>query len=291
MSFNGVTTALITPFGYGGIDLKGLKDLVNRQIEEGVHGLLVCGTTGETPTLDDMEYDLVVRTVIEETRGRVPVMVGTGTNNSISTVERTRHAKDLGADAALVVTPYYNKPQQRGLVAHFKLVAQASNIPIFLYNVPSRTGVSLAPATTLELAQVPGIVGVKEASGSVDVVREIASACGPDFTVLSGDDGLALSFFATGAKGVISVASNVACAKMVAMWKAWDDGRLSDAMEIDRSLAPLYRAMFIESNPAPVKAAAEMIGICSSSVRPPLAQASDDTREKVRSALTFAGLL
>lgn len=291
MGFEGILTALITPFDGDQLDLDALRRLVTRQIDEGVHGLVACGTTGETPTLTDAEFDQVVATTVEVAAGRVPVLAGTGGNDTRRTIARTRRARELGADAALVVTPYYNKPQQEGLFLHFQAVARDGGLPVMLYNVPGRTGVSLAPTTTARLATLAGIVAVKEASGSIAAVRDIVAATPADFGVLSGDDGMALASWAVGARGVVTVAGNVACRPMVAMWKAWRAGRVQEAAAIDRRLAPLYAALFVETSPAPVKAAAAMLGICGHDVRLPLVAASASTREAVRAALAAADLL
>ncbi len=291
MGFEGILTALITPFDGDQLDLGALRRLVTRQIDEGVHGLVACGTTGETPTLTDAEFDQVVAATVEIAAGRVPVLAGTGGSDTRRTIERTRRARELGADAALVVTPYYNKPQQEGLFLHFQAVALHGGLPVMLYNVPGRTGVSLAPTTTARLASLAGIVAVKEASGSIAAVRDIVAATPADFGVLSGDDGMALASWAVGARGVVTVAGNVACRPMVAMWEAWRAGRVQEAAAIDRRLAPLYAALFVETSPAPVKAAAAMLGICGQDVRLPLVAASASTREAVRAALAAADLL
>jgi 4-hydroxy-tetrahydrodipicolinate synthase len=291
MTLQGIVTALITPFDGPDIDEAALRALVRSQVDAGVHGLVACGTTAETPALSDQENERVARAVVEEVAGRIPVIVGTGTNNLDETVRRTRRARDLGADAALVVTPYYSRPQQEGLAAYFTAVASDGGLPLVLYNVPGRTGVNLLPETALRLTAVPGIVGVKEASGSVAQARDIVAGSRGSFTVLSGDDGLFLPSLAVGCRGVISVASNVAPRPMVALWDAWQSGRIADAAAIDRSLSPLYRALFLESSPAPAKAAAAMLGICADAVRLPLAPASQATRQALRSALVSAGVL
>lgn len=290
MDLHGVITALITPFEGDHVDEEALKRLVASQIEAGVHGLVACGTTGETPTLSGDEYARVVRLVVECAGGHVPVLAGTGTNCTRTTIERTRLAKDLGADAALVVAPYYNKPQQSGLVAHYEAVAREGGLPVVVYNVPGRTGVNITPETIHTLSRIPGVIAVKEASGSTDPVREIVRQAPEGFSVLSGDDGLALASFALGARGVVSVASNVAPRPMVALFEAWSAGRVAEAQCIDRSLAPLYKALFVEPNPVPCKAAAAMMGLCRDSVRLPLVAASDATRRVLREALAHAGL-
>lgn len=291
MKLEGVVTALITPFRNGEVDLAALAALVRAQVEAGVHGLVACGTTGESPALDEDEYASVIRTVVGAAAGRVPVLAGTGTNSTTSTVRRTRAARDLGADAALVVTPYYNRPQQEGLIAHFSRVAEEGGLPIILYDVPSRTGVSLAVDTTIRLSRVRGIAGIKDATGNLPAARQVISGAAPGFVLLSGDDGLTLPLLALGGRGVVSVASNVAPGPMVAMWDAWQRGDSEEAARLDRRLAPLYAALFVESNPAPVKAAAELLRISTSEVRPPLVPASSRTREVVETALRVAGVL
>jgi 4-hydroxy-tetrahydrodipicolinate synthase len=290
-SLEGVLTALVTPFNAKGVDEAALRGLVRRQIDEGIHGLVACGTTGETPTLSDDEYDQVVGIVVEEAAGRVPVLAGTGSNDTGRTILTTLRAKGLGVDGALVVTPYYNKPQQAGLEAHFQAVAREGGLPVVLYNVPGRTGVNLLPSTIVALSRVPGIVGVKDASGTPVAVRDIVAGVPRGFSVLSGDDALALPSWAVGGCGVISVAGNVACRDLSKMWNSWKAGRPSEAAAIDQRLAPLYSALFLESNPAPVKAAAEMLDICAATVRPPLVDAGESTRAAVRAALSHAGLL
>ena len=290
MDLQGVFTALITPFDGEGLDLPALRRLVAGQVEAGVHGLVAAGTTGESPTLSEAEFEAVVRACVEVAAGRVPVLAGTGGYDTPRTVARTRVAAGAGADAALVVTPYYNRPQQAGLFAHFERVAADGGLPVVLYNVPGRTGVNLLPETAVRLASVPGVVGIKEASGTTTQVRDIVAGAGAGFAVLSGDDGIFLPSLAVGACGVVSVASNLAPRRMVALWDAWRSGRAADAAAIDRSLAPLYSALFVEASPAPAKAAAAMLGLCSDAVRLPLVAASERTRELLRIALGVAGL-
>ncbi|MBP7124934.1 4-hydroxy-tetrahydrodipicolinate synthase [Myxococcota bacterium] len=290
MNWQGVFTALITPFDGGEVDFPSLRELVRRQIAAGIHGLVACGTTGEPASLTAQEWDRVVATVIETAGGRVPVLAGTGTHGTRTTVERTRRARELGADGALVVTPYYVRPQQEGLVEHFRTVAREGGLPVMLYDVPGRTGVHLAPSSVGILSRVPGIVALKDASGSPTTVREVRQCAAPEFRVLSGDDGLALAAWALGAEGVVSVASNVAPAQMVELWDHWKAGRIAQARETDLSLAPLYRALFLESSPAPAKAAASILGLCRDEVRLPLVPASRSTREALEAALATAGL-
>ena len=289
MFLQGINTALITPFDGNRIDDEALRALVRAQIGAGVHGLIACGTTAETPALSEGEFDDVVKLVVEEVGGRVPVIAGTGTNNVDETLDRTHRARRFGADAALVVTPYYNKPQQEGMFQHFARVAAEGGLPVVLYNVPGRTGVNLLPETVIRLSHVPNVVAVKEASGSVGQARDIIAGVKPDFAVISGDDGLFLPTLAVGGRGVISVASNVAPGSLVALWNAWQAGRVAEAAAIDRTLAPLYWALFVEPSPVPVKAAAQLLGICTDAVRLPLVSASPKTREAVRDALVAAG--
>jgi len=291
MGIEGIVTALLTPFRGGEVDFTALAGLVRAQVESGVHGLVACGTTGESATLTEEEWAAVVRTVVGAAAGRVPVLAGTGTYSTVATVHRTLAARDLGADAALVVTPYYNRPQQEGLFRHFSAVAAEGGLPVVLYNVPGRTGVNLLPETAVRLSRVPGIAGIKEASGTVAASREVIAGAASGFTVLSGDDALTLPLLAIGARGVVSVASNLAPSVMVGLWDAWQRGDSGEAARIDRRLAPLFAALFVESSPAPAKAGAAMLGICTDEVRLPLVAASRKTREAVDAALRMAGVL
>ena len=290
MKLAGVVTALITPFDGDRVDLDALAALVRTQIAAGIHGLVACGTTGEPATMTSEERDDVIRTVVDVAAGRVPVLAGTGTNCTRTTIQETQRAQALGVDGALVVTPYYNRPQQEGLIEHYRCVAAEGGLPVVLYNVPSRTGVNLLPKTVASLATIPGIVGVKEASGSVGPLRDIVASVPAGFLTMSGDDGLALPSFAVGAHGVVSVTSNVAPGPMVRMWEAWKAGRVAEAAEIDRSLLALYNALFLEASPAPVKAAATLLGMCRADVRLPLINASRSTCEAIEAALAIAGL-
>lgn len=288
ISLEGIITALVTPFTDNKIDETALALLVKIQLDAGVNGFVVCGTTGEASALEDDEYVKVISIVVDLAKGKVPIIAGTGLNNTSKTIKRTRMAFDAGADCALVVTPYYNKPQQEGLFRHYKAVAEEGGLPVIIYNVPSRTGVSISVETVERLSREPRIIGIKEAQGSVSVIREIVSHTPPTFAVLSGDDNTCFPSFAVGAKGVISVASNVVCDLMVGMWKSWKEGRIKEAQEIDRMLSPLYSALFLETNPAPVKAALYMLGMASDQVRSPLVIASEKTREALRVALKKA---
>lgn len=282
MKLEGVITALITPFSAdGAIDVDALRRLVETQVEQGAGGVVACGTTAETPAMSHDEADLTIRAVVGQVAGRIPVIVGTGSYNTEDTIERTRRAAELGADAALVVTPYYNKPQQEGMKAHFRAVAENGRLPVVIYNIPPRSVVNMLPGTVLDLARDARFIGIKEAAGSCTQVRDIVSGARLDFAVLSGDDALSLPFWSLGARGVVSVASNVACVEMVAMWDMWKNGDPANAAALDRRLAPLYSALFVETNPVPCKALAEYLGICSSRVRLPLSPATEATRRAV----------
>lgn len=281
----GTFTALITPFHDAELDERALRSLVERQITEGVSGLVPCGTTGETPTLSGSEYDRVIRVTIEQAAGRVPVIAGTGGNDTRGTIARTRAAQAAGADGALIVTPYYNKPTQQGLFAHFAAIAAATEIPIVLYNVPGRTGVNLLPETVLRLAELAPIVAVKEASGILDQASQIAGAADPSFSVLSGDDSLTLPIMSIGGRGVVSVLSNILPGAVSQLTSAALAGDYTTARQIHLDLFDLCRAMFVETNPVPVKTAAGLLGLCGPEVRLPLAPLSTVAYERVARAL------
>ena len=284
-SLAGCYTALITPFRDGRIDEPALAALVERQISGGVSGLVPCGTTGEAPALTNAEWDRVVGSVVATAHGRVPVIAGTGSNNTATVMERTARARSFGADAALIVTPYYNKPTQEGLYRHFATVAEAVDLPIVLYNVPGRTGVNLLPETVVRLAAIPTIVGIKEASGSMDQASQIVNEAPEGFVVLSGDDSLTLPMMGIGGRGIISVVSNIVPEAVSALTDACLTGDFSTARSIHLGLFDLCRAMFVETNPVPVKAAAAILGYCTSEVRLPLAPLSEAAQRRVESAL------
>lgn len=271
MLFRGTYPALPTPFNDGALDLEALRRIIAHVKAGGVDGLLACGTTGEAPTLSVAEWTAVVETTVTAADG-LPVLVGTGSNNTAGTVERTRLAAQAGAAGALVVVPYYNKPTQAGMLKHFELVASATTLPLVLYNIPGRTGVNMSAATAISLSRIPNIIGIKEASGNLDQASEIVAATERDsFSVLSGDDSLTLPFLAVGGHGVISTTANVAPALMKALTAAWDAGHADEARTIHLRLLPLFRQLFIETNPAPLKAALACMGLCTDEVRPPLA--------------------
>jgi len=290
--FRGAMTAIVTPFGRDGdVDDRALRDIARWQVESGIHGLVPCGTTGEGATLDDDEHALVISTVVKAVEGRVPVVAGCGSNDTRRTVEAARRAAAAGADALLVVTPYYNKPNRSGMIAHYREIAAATDRPIIVYNVPGRTGQNIAPSLTLELAAIPGVVGVKEASGNLDQIAAILEGRPQGFFVLSGDDPLALPTIALGADGVISVVSNSAPAEMSLMVAAALEGDLDRARELHYRLLPIMRANFVETNPVPVKTAMAELGRCQGHVRPPLGAPERASVEAVRAALLQARLL
>ncbi len=281
----GAFTALVTPFRNGEIDFPALRELVEFQIESGIDGLVPCGTTGESTTMTEQEHALVIETVLDQTAGRVPVIAGTGTNNTRSTIERTRHAAHAGATAALLVVPYYNKPTQEGLIAHYTAIAGATDLPLVLYNVPGRTGITMSPATTIALSELPTIAAIKEAAGSLDIVTEIVSETREDFVVLSGDDSLTVPMMSVGARGVISVLSNILPAEVAAMVRLANAGDFAAARTRHLGLFDVMRAMFTGNNPTAVKAAAELLGRCSGEVRLPLTRLNDTQFRTVERAI------
>ncbi len=287
----GVLPALITPFTKDNkVDKEGLQQNIEFLIENGVSGIVPCGTTGESATLSIEEHEKVIEIAIEWST--VPVVAGTGSNNTTEALELTRSAMDAGADAALLITPYYNKPNDRGMLAHFKMIAKEVDIPIILYNVPSRTGINLKPEIVAELAKEGNIIGVKEASGNLDqVTRILELTIDEDFAVLSGDDGLTLPIMALGGAGVISVVANVAPKIMVSMVEAFRKGNLEEARRLHLKIAPLIRAVFLETNPIPIKKAVELIGFPAGDLRLPLASMSDENERKLKIALKDLNLL
>ena len=284
--WTGVGTALVTPFTpSGALDETGVRRLVRRQIEGGIHFLVPCGTTGESPTLTRDEHLRVVALVVEEAAGRVPVLAGAGGYNTHEVAELARACEALGADGILSVTPYYNKPTQAGLVRHYETVASATSLPIVLYNVPGRTGCNIEPRTVARLAEVPNIVAVKEASGNMTQICEVCHDVPSDFIVLSGDDAMTLPMMAVGAKGLISVASNISPSGMVAIVEAAERGDFTAAREVHHRLLPLMLVSFVESNPIPVKAAMAMMGLLDEVYRLPLVPPSDASRARISSVL------
>jgi 4-hydroxy-tetrahydrodipicolinate synthase len=268
--FPGCLTALVTPFRNGTIDAKALADLVEAQIAGGVQGLVPCGSTGESATMSHDEHLEVIRTVVRVARGRVPVVAGTGSNATAEAIRLTKGAEEAGATAALLISPYYNKPTQDGIVAHYAAVAETTRIPLVVYNIQGRTASNILPETMARLARIPRVVGLKEASGSMAQAVETIAACGPDFAVWCGDDAVTLPLMAAGGVGVISVASNVAPERMVALTDAVRAGDLYDARRAHAWLMPLFRALTLEVNPIPVKTALAVMGVMTDELRLPL---------------------
>jgi len=289
--FQGSITALITPFKDGALDLDAYRRLIDWQINEGTKGLVPVGTTGESPTLSHAEHDEVIEVCIEAAAGRVPVIAGTGSNSTREAIRLTQHAKNAGADAALIVTPYYNKPTQEGLYLHFKAINDAVDLPIIIYNIPPRSVVDMSVETMARLAKLPNIVGVKDATANLQRVSQQRMAMGPEFIQLSGEDGTALAFNAHGGVGCISVTANVAPKLCSEFHEACLSGDYKRALEIQDILMPLHEALFVESNPGPVKYAAERLGLCSRETRLPLAPIMEATQRRVDDALVKAGLI
>lgn len=291
-NFRGTFTALVTPFKNDKIDYASLDRLVKHQLDAGVDGFVINGTTAESPTLASSEVAELFKHVRALCGEKVPLIVGTGSNSTAKTVEDSKKAQEMGADAVLVVVPYYNKPPQRGLYEHFKAVASAISIPTILYNVPGRTITSLATETVRDLAKVPGVVGIKEASGKIDFAKEIITACGKDFVMLSGDDGSYVEFLAAGGHGVISVATHVIPAQMV-QWKKWvSEGQLEKARADINKYMDLINLLFVEANPIPVKKALQLMGILeSASLRLPLVELSPAHTESLKAEMKKVGVL
>ncbi len=287
--FEGVFPALITPFQKNAnkdLDLDGLRSNISFLLNAGVHGIVPCGSTGESATLSFAEHEKVIEVSIDETAGMVPVLAGTGSNNTAEAIRFSKAAKDAGADGILAISPYYNKPNRAGLIKHYSALADL-DIPVVMYNVPGRTGQNLAPDLVAELAGNPNIVGIKEASGDVNQISQILElTVDEDFSVISGDDGLTLPLLSIGCVGIISVVANILPRPMIAMYEAQKNGDFETARRIHYEIAPLCRAMFIESNPIPVKKALDIKGFAAGPLRLPLDEASDETTEKLRSVLS-----
>jgi len=289
--FQGSIVATVTPFINGVVDEEKLRELVEYQIENGTDGIVPCGTTGESSTLTYEEHDRVIEIVIDQVKKRVPVIAGTGSNSTHEAIEITKHAKELGADGALLVTPYYNKPSQEGLYQHYKAVADAVALPQVLYNVPGRTGVNLLPETVARLAAHANIVAIKEATGSLQQASEVLALCGENITVLSGDDFITLPMMACGAKGVISVTANIMPREVAALVDAFNAGNMEEAKRLHLYLLKISNAMFIESNPVPVKAGVALQGRCRAEVRLPLAPLAEANQTKLAAIMKEYGLI
>ncbi len=289
MLFSGSYVALVTPFRDGKIDFKRLDELVDFHLEAGTDGLVPCGTTGESATLSHEEHEVVIRAVVQRTDGRIPVIAGTGSNNTAEAIRLTRFAQDVGATAALLITPYYNKPTQAGLVRHVEAIAADTTLPLVLYNVPSRTGINMLPPAVIECASIPNVVGIKEASGNIDQSVELIRAT--DLFVFSGDDSLTLPLMAVGAKGVISVAANVAPRLVADMVQRASGGDFLAARELYLKLFPLFKGLFVETNPIPVKAAVTLQGRIEPELRLPMTELAEEHMPGLKSILTELGLL
>ena len=287
----GIHTAIITPFRGGQVDEEALRNLVERQIDAGIDGLVPCGSTGESATLSHLEHRRVVEIVIETAAHRVPVIAGAGSNSTREAIELTMHAKEAGAQAALLLSPYYNKPTQEGIYAHYAAVAHETRLPIVVYNIPGRTASNISAETVGRLARIENIIGIKEASGDLDQMAHIIAKSPADFAVVSGDDSLTLPLLALGGKGVISTSANVAPKQMCELVRRFAAGDLPGAQEIHYRLLPLFDALFCETNPIPLKAAIATLGWCADEIRLPLTRISDVHLEHLKVVLKDLGIL
>jgi 4-hydroxy-tetrahydrodipicolinate synthase len=283
--FKGSLPALITPFKNGEVDTKAFQEFVEWQIAEGSHGLVPCGTTGESPTLSHEEHKLVVELCIEAAAGRVPVIAGAGSNSTLEAIDLAKHAKSAGADAVLVVAPYYNKPSQEGLFRHFEAINNAVEIPIIVYNIPPRSIVDIQPITMARIAKLANVVGVKDATNDLARPLREKNLIGPDWCMLSGEDGTAIAYLAQGGSGCISVTANVAPKLCSMMQEAWQQGSMDRVRELNESLMPLHDAIFCEPSPAPAKYGVSLLGKASDKVRLPLAEASEVARGRMEDAM------
>ena len=291
--FKGSNVALITPFKDNLLDEENYIKLINFHLENGTNGLVPAGTTGESPTLSHNEHQKVIEICIRESRGRIPVIAGTGSNSTDEAVSLTKHAEKAGADGVLVVTPYYNKPTQEGLYKHYKAINDNTSLPIIIYNIPSRCVIDMSVETMAKLFELKNISGVKDATGDLNRLDETIKKLGTEFIQLTGEDGLAFEFNKRGGVGIISVTANIApkqCSEMQRLSKSKNDDEIKKAEIIDKSLQPLHKALFIESNPAPVKYAAKVLGLCADEIRLPLVNIKEDTKKEVDKALSIARL-
>lgn len=292
MQFKGSFTALVTPFANGAIDEEAYRNLIEWQIQQGINGVVPCGTTGESATMSHAEHKKVIQICVDQVKKRVPVLAGAGSNNTAEAVELTRFAKEAGADGALLITPYYNKPTQEGLYQHFKYIAAEISLPYILYNVPGRTSVNLLPATVARLYKdIADVVGIKEATGDLSQVSQVLEYCGPDIQVLSGDDFTVLPTLSVGGCGVISVVSNILPEKMSAMTTAWFAGDIATARQLHFELSPFSRLMFLETNPIPAKTALSLMQRIKLELRLPLVPMSPTNAETLRAFLEKNGLI
>ena len=292
--FKGSNVALITPFKNDKLDTENYLKLINFHIDNGTDGLVPAGTTGESPTLSHDEHQTVIELCVQEAKGKIPIIAGTGSNSTEEAVALTKHAEKAGADGALVVTPYYNKPTQEGLYQHYKAINDNTSLPIIIYNIPSRCVIDMTVDTMAKLFELKNIAGVKDATGDLKRLDETIKKLGPDFIQLTGEDGLAFEFNKRGGVGIISVTANIApklCSEMQKYSKSKSDNEIKEAERIDQLLQPLHKSLFIESNPAPVKYAAKLLGLCDDAIRLPLVKITKETQEKVKKALYSAKLL
>jgi len=288
--FKGSIVALITPFKNGLVDKTKLKELVEWHIESGTSAIVPCGTTGESSTLTHDEHNEVIEIVVDAANKRIPVIAGTGSNNTKEAILLTKHAKDVGADGALIIAPYYNRPTQNGIYEHFKAIAENTEIPIMLYNIMSRTGVNMEPSLVQKLSLINNIVAIKEASGNIGQMSDIMQFCGSEFALMSGDDALTLPVMSIGGTGVVSVVANIVPADVAKFVESFKNGDLKKAREYHYKLSNLVKAMFIETNPIPVKKAMEIIGLCSGELRLPMTEMLPANVEKLKIAMKEYGL-
>jgi len=292
--FKGSNVALITPFKNNQLDVDCYIKLIHFHLKNGTNGLVPAGTTGESPTLSHKEHELVIELCIKEAKGKIPVIAGTGSNSTAEAISLTKHAEKAGADGALVVTPYYNKPTQEGLYQHYKAINDNTSLPIIIYNIPSRCVIDMSVDTMARLFELKNIAGVKDATGDLNRLDQTIKRLGPDFIQLTGEDGLAFEFNKRGGVGIISVTANIApkmCSDMQKFSKSESDNDIKEAERIDQLLQPLHKSLFIESNPAPAKYAAKLLGLCDDEIRLPLVKIKKETQEKVKQALSSAKLI
>jgi len=292
--FKGSNVALVTPFKNNKLDEECYIKLINFHLENGTNGLVPAGTTGESPTLSHAEHNKVIELCINETKGKIPVIAGTGSNSTEEAVTLTKHAEKAGADGSLVVTPYYNKPTQEGLYQHYKTINDNTSLPIIIYNIPGRCVIDMTVDTMARLFELKNIAGVKDATGDLNRLDQSIKKLGPEFIQLTGEDGLAFEFNKRGGVGIISVTANIApklCSNMQKFSKSDSDKEMNEAERIDKLLQPVHKALFVESNPSPVKYAAKLLGLCDDAVRLPLVKIMDETKSKVKNSLISANLL
>ena len=292
--FKGSNVALVTPFKDNKLDAETYIKLINFHLENGTNGLVPAGTTGESPTLTHKEHEKVIELCIDEAKGRIPVIAGTGSNSTDEAVALTKHAENAGADGVLIVTPYYNKPTQEGLYQHYKTINDNTSLPIIIYNIPSRCVIDMSVDTMAKLFELKNIAGVKDATGDLNRLDQTIKKLGPEFIQLTGEDGLAFKFNRRGGVGIISVTANIApklCSDMQKYSKSKSNNEIKEAERIDQMLQPLHKSLFIESNPAPVKYAAKLLGLCDDEIRLPLVKIKKETQEEVKKALSSAKLI